>query len=124
MSPDGVYDLLSRAYDASGNVGQSNPITVHVSNPKNTTPPSVSITSPTNGSTIGKKVSIQVSASDNVGISRIELYIDGVLKLVTNSSTISWSWNTVKVANGQHVISAKAYDGAGNAGSNSITVYK
>jgi hypothetical protein len=129
---DGAYDLVARAYDPSGNIGQSNVIKVYVSNPKDTIPPIVSIIppivsiiSPTNGLIINKNViKIQVQASDNVGISRMELYIDGVLKLVTNSSTISWSWNTVKVANGQHAISAKAYDGAGNAGSNSITVYK
>ena len=93
---NGAYDLFARAYDASGNIGQSNVITVYVNNPKDITPPSVSITSPTNGSTVEKKVNIQVRASDSIRISRIELYIDGVLTLVTNSSTLTWSWNTAR----------------------------
>ena len=122
---DGAYELLALAYDPSGNVGQSNGIAVYVSNPKDTIPPIVSIISPTNGLKIDKNViKIQVVASDNVVVSRIELYIDGVLNLVTNSSTISWSWNTVKVSKGQHVISAKAYDEARNVGTNSVTIYK
>lgn len=115
---DGAYNLVARAYDPSGNVGQSNGITVYVSNPKDTI-------SPKDGQKIDKNViKIQVVASDNVVVSRIELYIDGELKLVTNSSTISWSWNTAKVSKGQHIISTKAYDAAGNVGVSSITVYK
>jgi hypothetical protein len=87
--------------------------------------PIVSIISPTNGLTIDKNViKIQVQASDNVGISKLELYIDGALKMVTNSSTLTWSWNTVKVSKGQHVIAAKAYDASRNVGVSSIMVYK
>jgi hypothetical protein len=54
----------------------------------------------------------------------MELYIDEALTLVTNSNRIKWSWNTVKVSNGQHTIKVKAYDGAGNVGEKSLTVTK
>jgi hypothetical protein len=123
---DGFYTITVTATDsAAPTYTASAPVTVAIQTPPpDTISPVVSILSPTNGSTIGKKVSIQANASDNVGISRMELYIDGVLKVVTNSSAIKWSWNAVKVSKGQHVISSKAYDEAGNAGVNSITVYK
>lgn len=123
---DGFYTITVTATDSAATTYRaSTSVTVAVQTPPpDTISPVVSILSPTNGSTIGKKVSIQANASDNVGISRVELYIDGVLKVVTNSSTIKWSWNAVKVSKGQHVISSKAYDAAGNAGVNSITVYK
>lgn len=86
--------------------------------------PVVSMVSPADGSKIGKKVNIQAKASDNVGVTKMELYIDGVLTLVTTSSAITWSWNTIKTSTGPHTISVKAYDGAGNAGESSIVVYK
>jgi len=89
-----------------------------------TTAPAVSITSPANGSTVGRKVSIKANATDNVGISKMELYIDGVLTLVKNSSNITWSWNTLRVTKGTHAISVKGYDAAGNVGVSSITVNK
>jgi hypothetical protein len=89
-----------------------------------TTPPIVSILSPANGSTVGRKVSIKANATDNVGISKMELYIDGVLTLVKNSSNITWSWNTLRVTKGTHAISVKGYDAAGNVGVSSITVNK
>jgi C1A family cysteine protease len=123
---DGFYTITVTATDsAAPTYTASASVTVAIQTPPpDTISPVVSILSPTNGSTIGRKVSIQTNASDNVGTSRMELYIDGVLKVVTNSSAIKWSWNTVKVSRGQHVISSKAYDAAGNVGMNSITVYK
>jgi hypothetical protein len=55
---------------------------------------------------------------------KIELYVDNVLKQASSSTTLKWSWNTVKAASGSHVIQVKAYDQAGNVGSSSVTVYK
>ena len=105
-------------------MGQSNAVRVNVSNPKDTTSPSVSISSPANGSTISKNVGIQAAASDNVGVTKMELYVDNVLKQVSASNPVKWSWNAVKAASGSHVIEVKAYDQAGNIGSTSVTVYK
>jgi hypothetical protein len=59
-----------------------------------------------------------------VGVSKLELYIDGALRTVTSQSYLSWGWNTLKEARGQHIISAKAYDQAGNVQTDAITVYK
>ena len=46
--------------------------------PKDTTPPSVSITSPPNNATVSGPVDIIASATDDVGISKVEFYIDGI----------------------------------------------
>jgi len=74
---------------------------------------------------VRRKVAIRVTASDNVGVNRIELFIDDVLKsAVSSGTTLSYNWNTNKVFRGLHVISTKAYDSAGNVGTNSVTVYK
>ncbi|GAH06347.1 unnamed protein product, partial [marine sediment metagenome] len=48
----------------------------------------------------------------------------GQLKVSTNVSPLTYSWNTRKAASGIHVISAEAEDGAGNVSSSSIQVTK
>jgi thermitase len=123
--PDGIYYLETIAYDSSGNVGKSNAITVYVSNPKDTIAPVVSITSPQNGSYVARMQKINIKATDNVGVGKLELYIDGILKSVaTNQNTFTYTWDTRKEAKGNHGISTKAYDAAGNVGGYAITVYK
>lgn len=122
---DGAYYLEARAYDAAGNIGLSGSVLVYVSNPKDTIPPTVNITSPANGAYVVSLQKISISASDNMGVTKIELCIDGKLATsVTGQTTLSYTWNTRKVANGAHVLTANAYDTAGNMNTYSITVYK
>jgi len=90
-----------------------------------TTLPTVSVTSPTAGSTVSGTVSINATASDNVGVTKVEFYVDGALRSTDTTSPYSWSWNTTTFANSAHTIVAKAYDAANNIGSSgniSVTV--
>jgi hypothetical protein len=89
-----------------------------------TTPPTASITAPANNATVSNSVNITSTASDNVGVVKMELYIDGTLTTSnTNSSSLSFSWNTNSVANGSHSLVVKAYDAANNIGTSStVTV--
>ena len=89
--------------------------------------PNVAIASPLNGSTISGKVTISAVASDNVGVTRMEIYVDGGLKSGVNFVTsLSYRWNTSprSVGSGSHNITAKAYDASGNVGMATITVNK
>jgi hypothetical protein len=91
--------------------------------PPDTTPPTTAITAPTNGATVSGTVSVTASASDNVGVTRVEIYIDSALKATLTSSPYAWSWNTTTAANGAHAIVSKAYDAAGNVGTSAtVTV--
>ncbi len=90
--------------------------------PADTVPPSASITSPANGSDVSGSVNITVSASDNVGVTKVEFLIDGVVVSSDSSSPYAFSWNSVTKANGVHSIGAKAYDAAGNTASTAINV--
>ena len=121
---DGNYTLFARAYDAAGNSAQSSNVSVKVVNTQDIIAPTVAITSPANGATIGNSVLVSVAASDNVGVIKTELYIDGALKATSTSGSISWSWNARRATAGSHVITSKAYDAAGNVGTASITVKK
>jgi hypothetical protein len=83
--------------------------------------PTTSITAPANGATVSGTVNVSASASDDVGVTSLEIYIDGVAKASnTNSSSLIYSWNTTQVSNGQHQIYSKAYDSAGHVTTSSI----
>jgi beta-lactamase superfamily II metal-dependent hydrolase len=81
-----------------------------------TTAPTTAVTAPANGSTVSATVSVTASASDNVGVTKVEFYLDGVLKTTDTSSPYSWSWDTTGSGNGSHSLTTKAYDAAGNVG--------
>ena len=67
-------------------------------------------------------VTVTATASDNVGVTLLEIYIDGALKTSGMSSPLSYSWNTSGLS-GSHTIFSKAYDAAGNVGtSTTVTV--
>lgn len=108
----GTYTLMAKAYDAAGNVGQSSTVSVSVVN--DTTAPTVSLTSPANNATVSGTTTITASASDNVGVSKVEFYRSGTLLYATNVAPFSYAWNTTGVTNGSYTMTAKAYDNTGN----------
>src|SRR5207253_1134300 len=59
---------------------------------------------------------INITATDNVGVTRIELYFNGTLVGTGASSPAVFSWNTTVYANGTYRLQARAYDAAGNVG--------
>jgi Bacterial Ig domain len=88
-----------------------------------TTAPATSITAPANGATVSGTVSVTASASDNVGVTKVEFYLDGALRTTDTTSPYSWSWDTTTFANSAHSLVAKAYDAAGNVGTSAtVTV--
>jgi subtilisin family serine protease len=127
---NGAVTLVAVAYDGAGNIGNSAPVTVTVSNgappvTADTTPPAVSITNPANGSRIGTKpVTVTASASDSGGLSMVKLLIDGVVVASGNASSLSYKWNTRNSAAGAHTVTVQAQDLAGNQASKSISVTK
>ncbi len=86
-----------------------------------TTPPSVTVSSPINGASVSGTVSISVSASDDVAVSRVEILEDNVVAQTLTATPYQASWDTTKVADGAHTIAARAYDAAGNVGSSAAT---
>ena len=96
-------------------------ITVSSTQVTDTTKPAISITSPLNGATVSGIVNVYANATDNVGVSRVEFYVDSVLKFTATTSPYFLSWLATPV--GSHTLTAKAYDAAGNVGqSSAVTV--
>jgi len=87
-----------------------------------TTLPVTSVTAPASGSTLSGTVSVTASATDNVGVTRVEFYLDNVLKSTDTASPYTWSWDTTAIADGSHTLTTKAYDAAGNVGTSTADV--
>lgn len=87
-----------------------------------TTAPTVSITAPANNAAVSGNVTINASASDTGGsnMARVEFLVDGVLKSTDTTSAYSYTWDSRTIADGVHALTARAYDGAGNATLSSI----
>src|SRR5262249_39908311 len=83
------------------------------------TPPTVSFSSPVNGSVVSGTVTIQGAASDNRAVGSVEVQIDtnGYAPAVGTTSW-SFSWNTAAVGNGTHTVTARAWDTAGRSATN------
>jgi hypothetical protein len=90
--------------------------------PPDSTPPSILIVAPSDGSTVSGTVSIQNSASDNVGVASVSCYLDGAMLGSLTAAPFNCSWNTTATANGGHALSSVARDAAGNSSSASRTV--
>ena len=80
------------------------------------TAPQVAITSPGSG-TVSGVVPVNVSATDNVGVTKVNLYANGVLVASDLTPDYSFSWDTSKLSDGSASLVAKGYDTAGNIGS-------
>lgn len=89
---------------------------------QDTTPPAVTITSPAFGAIVSGIVPVGVWASDNVGVHRVELRIDGVLQAVDVESPYGFDWDATTFPSGAYTIEVTAYDAAGNRDVHSIVV--
>jgi hypothetical protein len=86
-----------------------------------TTPPTVSITSPMNGTVITHlPFTISGTASDNVAVDHVTVTIDGTP--VTVTGTTSWTAPSGTLSNTVHAITATSFDTAGNSNSTTIHV--
>jgi len=118
------HTIQAKAYDNAGNVGESPIITVTIGD---SNAPEVVITNPTDGSTVSGTVLIQAQVTERSkktkapsGIAKVEFYIDNNEVGEDTSSPYEYSWNTTQYTDGTHIITAKAYDNAGNVGESPV----
>jgi hypothetical protein len=121
---EGTHSLVARAVDASGKVGESSAVTCTVSNAADTVAPVVAITSPSTGATVSKTFTVATTATDAGGVSRVELYLDGAKVSTLTAAPYNFTLNPRRWKSGSHTLVAKAYDGAGNAGTSATVTVK
>ena len=83
-----------------------------------TTPPVVTITGPSADAEVYGAETITFSATDENGVPRTEIFIDGVLTAVGQS----YNWNTLGVSDGPHTIMCRARDPSTNWANSTIDV--
>lgn len=120
----GAADLGTSGFDnlyGYGRVSASGALAAAASVPSDLTAPTASITSPKGGASVsGTTTTVGVSASDNVGVAKVELYVNGTLFATDATAPYSFVWDTTKVANGAATLQAKAYDLSGNVGASTL----
>lgn len=91
-------------------------------NATDTQSPNLSITAPSANSTVIKKstVAINVAASDNIAVTKIEYFVNNALVCTGTSTSCSWKVPNTRFS---HTIVVKAYDAAGNTTGQSLTVH-
>jgi hypothetical protein len=67
-------------------------------------------------------ITITATASDNVGVTRVEFLVNGSLQCTDTSAPYSCNWKVPNQANKTFQLQARAFDQAGNVGSASIQV--
>jgi len=115
------HTLTSTAIDVAGNASTPATRTVTVRNAND--PPTVQLTSPVAGSTFRKSLSFAATASDDLGVARVEFYVDGSLKATDTTAPYTGSWQAPgNFPNGSHTVTAKAIDVRGLSATSSVTV--
>ena len=117
------YSYRVRAADSAGNLGPYSAVAVGMTDAPDTAPPSVAISAPADGATVSHVVTISATASDNVGVSGVEFFADGVSLGTDTTAPYSVNWDSTTASNGLHALVAVASDADGNqATSAAVTV--
>lgn len=83
-------------------------------------PPAVDTTAPTVSAvqvppgTGNRIVTLTLTATDNVGVTEVRFFVDGVLLGTVTAAPFSIDWDTSGEAEGDHILAAEAEDAAGN----------
>jgi subtilisin family serine protease len=117
---NGTHALTARAYDTAGFVGSSLSVSVTVNN--DVTPPTVVFSAPAEGATVSGNITVTGTASDNVGVTKVEFYEGSTLMGTDTTSPYAFPWATRNTGNGPHTLTLKAYDAAGNTATAERTI--
>jgi hypothetical protein len=123
----GIWKTLSGVYPQTTTTPTPSPTNALTPTPTlvpDTTSPTVNITNPLNGSTVKHRttVTITASASDNVGVSKVEFSVNNSLLCTDTTTPYTCAWSVSAKRGLTYTITAKVYDEAGNSAINSITV--
>ena len=93
------------------------------SEPSDGSAPLLSIDAPLNNAIVSGQVSIDISAFDDFGVDKVEVFIDNVSLIVMFNPPFHTLWNTQSLANdSQHEIKVIAQDVAKNKTTRVVTV--
>jgi glucose/arabinose dehydrogenase len=116
VSPDGFLYYLARGAGSVNRIG--------FSAGTDNIAPTVAITNPANNAVVARKsnVTIAATATDNVGVARVEFLVNGGLQCTDTTAPYSCVWRVPNPMNRTHTIQARAFDAAGNNATATIQV--
>lgn len=119
VSPDGFLYYLARGSGSVNRVGFTGG-----GGGGDTIAPTVSITNPADGTNVARKATITItaSASDNVGVTRVEFLVSGLLQCTDTTAPYSCNWRVPNTPNKTFQLQARAFDLAGNSATASVQV--
>ena len=112
-----TYTYYTRCQDTASNANPDDyTISFSVASPvPDTTPPTVSITTPANNSTVSGNTTVTATASDNIGVIGVTFFYDLVNQIAdVLTAPFTTLWDTSAVTNGLHNLIARARDAVGN----------
>lgn len=112
LDPSKSYNFAVKAYNTVGMESEFS----NIVNIPELLAPTVTINLPNDSTDLKGTTTITAEAIDNVGVTKVELYIDGILTATQIELPYAFSWDTSPLKAGQHTILIKAYDTAGNVG--------
>ena len=89
---------------------------------KDTTPPELTILSPTLNSTVGEVVNVKVETSDKSGILKVDFFVDNKNTYTDTITPYEYDWNTTEVSDGVHTIKVQSYDTEENMSESEVSI--
>jgi hypothetical protein len=114
--PSGTYLLYAKAFDFAGNVGDSKLEPLIWVMTGDITPPTTALVAPVPGlAKVAGAIGVAAEAADPGGVlAKVELLVDDVPFATFTAPPFQAAFDTTSVANGDHVLTSKAWDAAGN----------
>jgi parallel beta-helix repeat protein len=118
-----AYDNGPRPSGAAFDLGAFEHVVTTVSATSDTSPPIISIYSPSPSTAItkGSALTIMAKATDNVRVKQMSINVDGIPMARSSSDVISYTWNSTGARIGTHTIYISAIDDKNNLGKQTMT---
>jgi Bacterial Ig domain len=116
--------IVDRKVDNDNNPNENDGMLFEVRTAVSDALPSVALTSPTQGATVQGSVSLEATASDDIGVSVVDFSVDGA-SVGSDTDPVgdfTWTWDSTSVPDGSHTITATATDSNGQRSSDSRSV--
>ena len=116
-----THTLKATAYDAAGNFASAS---ITVKSATDGQSPTLTITNPLNNALVrvGSTVSISAQASDNVGVTRVLVYVNSSLLCTLTAAPYTCNWVVPSQIGQTYKIKVVAYDAAGKNSSKQVSV--
>jgi hypothetical protein len=112
---NGAHSWKATAFDAMGNSSTTVavPVTVNI----DITPPAVTLTTPTAGTTYTtpQSVLVKATATDAVGVAKVWFILNDVVVSTDTASPYEYSWPITGANNGAYAWKSTAFDAMGNS---------